>query len=664
MKTVFLTKNPDFYDYEDWTAGNILLQGPEGFDPMVEFLKGLDMIDFDTETNTLHPFKGGVLLTILGNKDLVYVIDTTLENGYSLREIFEPLDLPIRKLRGANLKFDLKFLIHAGLPLPLGIWDVMVAEQTLTKGTNLSCSLDEIVQRRLVEVPLQKAVRKEFPLMSNKVSYFYLRHINYSAEDVVYLEEIMLNQQGWLTKLKQQELAAINMVTTMVVAEAEVYGIKLDREAWLENAKKYEKMLIDAEREMDNILIANGIPMKPRNTDISVQLDLMGMNKFTKNENKQHINYNSNNQLTAVFEKLGWEIPIEPNTGRPSYAKDVLAEYVIEHHGTPAGEFVRKLRDYNVAKKRTSSFGDAFLAHIKSDGAIHPEFSVNRTETGRFSCSNPNMQQIPNTLDFRHCFVARDGYKILSADYSSAELRILADFSGDEKMAEILEQDKDLHGYVATTVFRKLLDDPELVVDKNNNKELRNKIKAVIFSKVYGAGVKKTAELLDCSLEEAQIAETAMREALPQAFAFLDKVGDLALLHGKVVFNDVMNQVRYFPECWITYKDGTRARNELAEGPAGSVMRRAMNAPIQGTNGEMIKQALADYHYIRLWEDWGDDVRFLLQVHDELVFEVKAGDKEEYYKKRIVEIMTNAANKFLKISKMKTEAELAPYWTK
>lgn len=655
----FITKNPEAYSYESWSPIEISSDLTQVWD----YCKGLETIDFDTETNTLHPFKGGVLLTILGSPDLQFVIDNTSENGYTLNEVFSGIDLSTKSLRGTNLKFDLKFLNHKGIQSPKTIWDVMIAEQTLTKGTGLSCSLDAIVQRRLKENPLQKSVRKEFPLMNNKRAFFYKRHIDYSAEDVEYLERIEETQRGLLSNYAQVNLAYINMQTTIAVAEAETRGVLLDVSSWKQTALKYQNEVIRMEKELDEILIKNGFKGKVRQVAVSIQTDIEGNDTIVRNLNKGNVNFNSLPQMVSAFNQVGWIPPEDSKTGKISFAKEPLADYVVDHAGTEPAKFVALLKEYNVVRKRVNSFGLPFLVHVKNDGAIHAEFSVNRTETGRFSCKSPNLQQIPHTEDFRKPFVAREGYKMLTADYSSCELRILADVSGDKNMMDILAVDGDLHSYVAQHVFRRILDNPDLVIDKEkNNPELRNKIKNVIFSKVYGASVKKTAELLECSMEDAQLAETAMREALPQAFAYLDKVGSMAVKQGYVVFNQILNQRRWFPECFETTLDGKRYRKDLDEYQESSVMRKAMNAPIQGTNGEMIKTALTMFLSKRKKLGW--DAYFLMQIHDELVFEVRDDERLEQTCKEIVGMMNDGANKFLTNSVMKTGYSIKDYWAK
>ncbi len=649
----FITKNPQFYAYEDW--GQFGIEISDDLEGAIAALG--ETIDFDLETTGFKPWKAHVLLIVLDN----FVIDATVNNGWHLSEVMSMIDIPSKVLRGANLKFDLLYHMYYGGEDPRMIWDTMIAEQTLTKGFDLSASLDATVQRRLNVAPLAKQVRAEFPTMNHKIAFFYARHINYAAEDTQHL---------WRVEEVQRKLAAradlmlninCNMVTTIAMAKAEARGVLIDQNKWRENALDQQRLLAEAEKELDSMLNTAGFIQKERRKEISTQLSFIDAGYTTTNKNAANINYNSSTQMAAAFDVAGWPVPMDTKEWKVSFAKDVLTNYKIEHAGTPQAAFIAKLKEYKDAMKASTTYGLNFLALVNQEtGAIHAEFNVNRTSTGRMSSEKPNMQQIPGKESFRSCFVARPGFKILTADYSSAELRILADFSGDTKMMEILENDLDLHGYVATIVFRELLDEPDLIVDPSTNVHLRKKIKAVIFSKVYGAGVSKTAELLDCSMQQAEVAEKLMRQALPEAFDFLDRVSEEAVRNGYSVFNDVFNSRRYYPQCW----EGRQVIDLYAtdEYAAGAVERAAKNAPIQGSNADMVKYAVSKIHYFLKKNLLDQDIFLLLQVHDELVFEIRDG--LEHWGQHIVDIMNESANRFLKRSKMKTSFHITNCWTK
>lgn len=631
------------------------------------FCEAQEEIDLDLETNGLSFFQNHPLLTVIGAGDVCYVVDNTINNGWPLKETLSFKGSTEKLIIGHNLKFDFGFIFYNGGPKFLRCYDTMVSEECITKGLDLSSSLKDTVERRLGGVYMDKSVRMEFTKMSHRTAYFADRHIDYAGGDTTELRRVREAQLRVAEQTDQVYQITLNNAVVPCVALMETVGILLDQDKWIKQA---EAMIADVDRmevEMDNILLEFGVGKhyRPRQRSRTLQLNFAGPPTLVVNKCKNHINYNSPSQLLKLFGELGWETPTKPD-GKETFGKDEIDQFILNNFESQQKDFLKMLKEYKLALKRASSFGIEFLKMLNPEkgGTLHTEYSTNKTVTGRFASSKPNLQQIPHDKEYRECFIARPGYKLFTADYGGAELRILASMSGDRKLAQLLEE--DLHASMATVVYRVVYDDPSLVVTKATHPKERDACKRVTFSKLYGATVKKTALILDIPIELAERVEQAMRDFLPDAFHFLESRSEEVMETGYIMFNKVMKSRRWFPNTAMLY-DGVPVIAPdiamLSEYDIGSIGRQSSNAPMQGTNGDMMKVAIVNITH--LIEKRGYPDRILLQVHDELVIEVKddEGAKErcEIYAK----LMTKAANMFLENGvNMVTEWSLENHWQK
>jgi DNA polymerase I-like protein with 3'-5' exonuclease and polymerase domains len=293
------------------------------------------------------------------------------------------------------------------------------------------------------------------------------------------------------------------------------------------------------------------------------------------------------------------------------------------------------------------SYADVYDLSIENDSNFIVE------DLNVHNCSNPNLQQIPSIKEFRQCFKAPEGRKIWTCDYSSAELRILASLSRDEAMLRILSEGGDLHGYVATPVYRYLFKDETAIVDKNNNGGFRTKMKNVIFGLLYGAGVNKIAELLDISSMKAEQVYQILQKTFPEAFDYLDKMSSFGVNNGYIIIEPILNQRRWFQE----YFDNG---GYLTKSEKGSVERACKNTPIQATNGQMMKQALI---YVDNYITENKLSSFIVStVHDEMVVEV--GEGEEPHVEAFKSLMKKAGDEFLSGVEMEVEDKVLECWSK
>ena len=277
---------------------------------------------------------------------------------------------------------------------------------------------------------------------------------------------------------------------------------------------------------------------------------------------------------------------------------DVLTKLAAAH------PLPRKLLEYRGLAKLKSTYADALPALIDpATGRIHTSFHQALTATGRLSSTDPNLQNIPTRNDegrrIRRAFVAKPGWLLLSADYSQIELRVLAHFSGDPTLIDAFTRGEDIHTRTATEV---LGIKPEAV-----DAEARRLAKVINFGIIYGMGPQRLAGELGISLGEASDYIRRYFERLPGVSAYLEQILRQARELGYVV--TMFGRRRYLPEL------------HAAEGGARSQAERiAINTPLQGTAADLIKIAMVRLH--RLIAQEASRPQMLLQVHDELLFEV------------------------------------------
>ena len=328
-------------------------------------------------------------------------------------------------------------------------------------------------------------------------------------------------------------------------------------------------------------------------------------------------NINSTPQLREVlFERLKLPVVKRTKTG-PSTDSSVLERLAVDGHRLP-----QLMMDYRQLEKLRNTYVDALPALVNPETRrIHTTFNQTVAATGRLSSSDPNLQNIPIRTDIgreiRHGFVAAPGTLLVTADYSQIELRILAHFSGDEVFVRAFREGKDVHRETAAVIF----DVP--VGDVAGG--MRDRAKTVNFATLYGQGPFSLARQLGISMDEAKRFISQYFERFAGVRHFLDEQVAQAKRLGYV--ETLMGRRRFVPEL------RARAWNVRQFGE-----RVAQNTPIQGTAADLIKVAM-----IRLGRvlDGAAGVRMLLQVHDELVFEVEEGRVEEVTG-TVVEVMESA----------------------
>jgi DNA polymerase-1 len=567
---------------------------------VVAELTGQPIVAVDTETTGLDPFADNALLLVqVATPDRAYLIDSRKVDPRPLRRILED-DRTLKLLQ--NAKFDYKMLrFQAGISMRR-MYDTMLAERVLTAGISREIGLAKLA-KKYAGVTLDKSVRTSFIDKTGEFSYDQLR---YAARDALVLFTIYAQQREMLKREKMLEVALLEFQTVIAVGEMELAGCMIDQQRW-------RKIIDSAQAERDRTanelgeLLADAIP----------QQSLFG---------GPAINLNSNAQLLETFGRMGLVLP------------DTM-EATLQKYDHPA---IKKLLEYRGFEKMLSAFGEKFLELIhKKTGRIHPDFNQLGADTGRFSCTNPNVQQIPATSDFRACFVASPGYKLITCDYSQAELRILAQLSEDPAFVEAFQSGGDLHLLTASQMFQV---PPDLV-----DKKQRSAAKVINFGLAYGRGPAALGVQLGVSTDEAKRLIDQYFKAYSGIQRWLDKAAREAVRKGYSI--TMLGRKRYYAPIDPDDPDYNKKRS--------SIERQGKNSPIQGSNADMTKLALIGLHEALQ----GYDARVVNTVHDEIVVEAREEQAEAVC--RIVEHeMVKAGAKIITLVPVVADAKIADYWSK
>jgi DNA polymerase-1 len=299
---------------------------------------------------------------------------------------------------------------------------------------------------------------------------------------------------------------------------------------------------------------------------------------------------------------------------------------------------IAKLLEYRTVQKAMTSYGENILEEISPvTGRIHADFRQIGAPTGRFACTNPNIQQVPHAVEYRRCFRAPEGRKLIIADYSQIELRILADFSGDRGFIDAFQSGGDLHRVTAAQVFNVPVD--QVSADQ------RSFAKRLNFGVVYGIGAQRFAMLTGLKQTEAEDALRRYFATYPQLDAWLRDAANRAVRE---------HQTRTKSGRLTRFKFDPEDRQAVS-----MTQRNGKNTPIQGTSADILKRAL------RLLHDRlrGTDAQIVNIVHDEIVVEADAQNAADVVK--IVEdAMCDAGEEYVTAVPVKVEADVADEWVK
>ncbi len=346
------------------------------------------------------------------------------------------------------------------------------------------------------------------------------------------------------------------------------------------------------------------------------------------------INLNSPKQLSELlFTTLG----LSPKgKQKASGAYTTNAEQLEELRD--AHPIIPLILEYREIQKLLTTYVEALLGHVKEDGRVHATFLQHGTTTGRFSSANPNLQNIPikgnSGKEIRHGFVAGPGNIYIGSDYSQIELRVLAMLSGDEQLIETFRTGQDIHMSVAANMFN--------VPFEEVTNDMRRKAKVINFGILYGMGITALQKNLNTTRAEAQSFYNAYFDAFPKIREYLESTKEYAKKNGYT--ETMFGRRRYFP--------GINASAPFLRAIAE---RMATNAPIQGTNADIVKIAIKLIDEDLKTAGLIEKVHLVLQIHDELVYEV-----DETVKAEAEKIIVEAMNSVFERSPIKTTETLVP----
>ncbi len=576
----------------DIEASYELILSKKDFNRWLNKLKKADLIAFDTETDSLDYMQANVvgLSFAVEMGEAAYVplahnypgAPDQLDRDEVLKSL-EPILNGKAKIIGHNLKYDRSVLLNHGVQLN-GIQHDTMLESYVCNSVASRHDLDTLCEKHLQHTNIHfedvagKGVKQiTFDQVDLAVA------LDYAAEDADMV--LRLHQEFWseLTKKKKQRelYETIELPMLKVLSNIERNGVLLDDKILAKQGKQLTKRINEVEKEAFEL--ADG-----------------------------PFNLSSPKQIQEIlFEKQGIPVIRKTPKGQPSTAEDVLQELAVDY------PLPKIILEHRTLSKLKSTYVDKLPTLINAKTSrVHTSYHQAVAITGRLSSSDPNLQNIPIRTEegrrVRQAFIAPEGFKVLAADYSQIELRIMAHLSQDERLCEAFAQGEDIHRATAAEVFG-------LDADKVES-EQRRAAKAINFGLIYGMSAFGLAKQLGITRTEAQQYVSLYFERYPGVKKYMDGIREKAREQGYV--ETLFGRRLYLPD--INNKNVQR--RQYAE-------RTAINAPMQGTAADIIKRAMIN---IDAWlqGDTSDNQKtsletkqaecvMIMQVHDELVFEVE-----------------------------------------
>ena len=549
---------------------------------LIQVLSFQDSFCFDTETTGLNPLKAelvGMSFAISAFEAFYVPVPTDLKKAAAIVNEFKSLfeNKKIQKI-GQNLKYDVLVLRKYGVKVEGPYFDTMLAHYVLEPNTRKH-GMDYLAEVYLnyTPVPISERIGPKGKNQKTMRDIPQESISDYACEDaditlrLKRVFEPMLEASGLADLFHKIESPLLG-----VLADMEEEGIRLNSESLKELS---EKLVIDAQAVEAEIY------------------ELAGTN----------FNIASPKQVGEIlFEHLKIDSkPKKTKTGQYQTNEEILKRYALDH------EIVGKILDFRELVKLRNTYVDPLPLLVHADGRIHTTYNQIIAATGRLSSEAPNLQNIPvrteRGREIRKAFIPRDDkHTLLASDYSQVELRIMASLSGDEGMIEAFKNGEDIHAATAAKVFG--------VDSKEVTREMRSKAKAVNFGIAYGQGAFGLAQNLGIGRTEAKEIIDSYFTKYPKVKAYMDQSIETAREKGYC--ETIMGRI--LPLRDINSANGTvRSQAE----------RIAINAPIQGSAADIIKLAMLDIQQFLKESDL--KTKMLLQVHDELVFDVPKVELEE-----------------------------------
>ncbi len=574
----------------------------EQLDTWIAKLKQAELIAIDTETTSLNYMEAelvGISFAVEAGKAAYlplahdYVDAPEQLDKALVFEKLQPLleDESIKKV-GQNLKYDISIFANAGITLRGVQFDTML-ESYVFNSVASKHNMDDLALKYLGHKNIsfeEIAGKGAKQLTFNQIPLETASP--YAAEDADIT--LRLHQHLWSRLAKQTELASvfsdIELPLVNILSTIERQGVLIDSMLLGQQSEELARKIDELEQKAHEIA-------------------------------GQPFNLSSPKQLQELFfEKLGYPIIKKTPKGAPSTAEEVLVELALDY---PLPKIILEHR--SLAKLKSTYTDKLPLMVNAKTGRVHTSYHQANAATGRLSSSEPNLQNIPIRTEegrrIRHAFIAPQGKKILAADYSQIELRIMAHLSQDKGLLTAFAEGKDIHKATAAEVFD--VDFSEVTTDQ------RRRAKAVNFGLIYGMSAFGLAKQLDIPRAEAQSYIDTYFKRYPGVLKYMEETRAVAADLGYV--STLFGRRLYLP----AIKDRNAMRRQAAE-------RAAINAPMQGTAADIIKKAMIN---IAKWieTETAGEITMIMQVHDELVFEVDE-TKVDSLQAKVCELMAAAAS--------------------
>ncbi|NPA10268.1 MAG: DNA polymerase I [Chlorobi bacterium] len=569
------------------------VDNPKAQKILVNNLLKQKVVCFDTETTSLNELEAELVgMSFSYKKGLAYYVPLSEDQGEVLQtlEIFRPFFEKEDLVKVAhNLKFDYKILKRYNITVKGAMFDTMIAHYLLNPDGRHGMDYLSEVYLNYKPVSIETIIGKKGKKQGSFRDADLRTQTDYAAEDADVTFQLY---ELFAPQLKKENLEdlffSIEMPLMEVLAKMELEGISLD-EKWLAQES------IDLENDLRQLE--------------SKIFEISG----------EEFNMNSPKQLGEIlFEKMQLDPKAKKTkTGQYATSEDVLQKLSSKH------EIIKHILEYRTYQKLKSTYVDALPSQIeKSDNRVHTNFSQTTAATGRLASVNPNLQNIPiRTLrgqQIRGAFVSAEGKKIISADYSQIELRLIAEISGEDNMIKAFQNGEDIHASTAAKLFNIPLEEV--------SKTQRSQAKTVNFGIIYGQGAFALAEQTGLSRTEAKQMIEAYFETYPKLKEYMAEQVRKAREVGYV--ETLLGRKRHLKDI--------NSNNFVVRGHAE---RNAVNAPVQGSAADVVKMAM-----IKIQKELEKEklqTKMLLQVHDELIFEAPI-DEVEVAKNIIKMEMENA----------------------
>jgi DNA polymerase I-like protein with 3'-5' exonuclease and polymerase domains len=616
----------------------------ENLTQVPEFQKELftsDALSIDTESSGLDIYATTWLLLQVKTNNKIFIFDVRKLGSRNITYIINLIKSSDKLILLHNAKFDLKIIyLNTGIMLT-NVYDSMVTEVLINQGVGKQFySLKELVEK-YCNVVLDKEAREGF--YNYQEDSFSNELLTYSALDVNYLDTIYQEHMRLIFESNQKKTYDLEMRLVAPVADMEINGVILDRNAWIALIKTAELKIESSKKEIIDYILSH-IDFKKYNNALETAKELLIPIKTKKMEKalelisnpeavidwfRDNLNIGSPLQIKRLFNLLG--IPLE-STGENELKKIRLT--------TPLADLLLIHRE---ATKKITTYGEKFLENINvTTGKIHSEFNQVGTQSGRFSSDSPNLQNIPKEEEYRHCFVAGEGKVFLCKDYSQQEYRLAGAVSKERKIIEAYQKGLDMHSATASAIF-------EIPIEEVT-KEQRDKGKTINFSILYGSTKYGLAYKLQVDINVAEIFLQQVEEAFPNLSLFKEMVSNE--IWKRKYSCTPLGRKRYFAEkvLFSDYKE--------AQAYESKTKREGFNHIVQGGGADAVKIAMCDIYYNN---PFGDKLKLKMQIHDELVTEADESIAKEA-DAFVTNCMINALQPFLGEIPAKVEGPISKVW--